>query len=297
MSKEKNKVNESFLDRLFEYIIAIILILCSCIVLYPIILIISSSFSDPVAVMANKVKLFPIGATLKVYKMVFKNQEIWRTYGNTIVYTVVGTALNVFMTALGAYPLSRKDFGGRNVFMALFTFTMFFSGGMIPGYLLIKQLHMYNSMWALIIPGLVSTWNLIIMRTFFQSSIPMELQESAAIDGASDLKIFFSIILPLSGPIIAVMTLFYGVGHWNDWFSALLYISNRKKYPLQIILREILIQSSTQDMSGGAVSDQETVGEGIKYATMVISTLPIMCLYPFLQKYFVKGVMIGAIKG
>lgn len=297
MSKATGVIKESVGDKAFEGTITFFLILCCAIILYPIIIVVSSSFSDPVAVMANKVKLLPYDFTLKVYKLVFNNSEIWRGYGNTIIYTVIGTFINVFMTAIGAYPLSRRDFDARNIFMAIFTFTMFFGGGMIPSYLLVKNLHLYNTIWALIIPGAVSTWNLIIMRTFFQSSIPVEIQESAFIDGANDLVIFFKIVLPLSGPILAVMTLFYGVGHWNNWFSALLYISDRRKYPLQIILREILIQSSTQDMSGGAVSDQETIGEGIKYATMVISTLPIMCLYPFLQKYFVKGVMIGAIKG
>ncbi len=290
-------VKESKSDRLFEIGIILFLLLACVSVAYPVLLIVSSSFSDPVAVLKGKVNLFPVNPTLSLYKMVFKNSEIWGSYRNTLIYTTVGTLVNVSLTAMGAYPLSRRDMFGRNFFMILFMITMFFGGGMIPGYLLVKQLGLINSMWALILPGAVSTWNLIIMRTFFQNTIPLELQESAFIDGASDLRIFLQIILPLSSSILAVMTLFYGVGHWNSWFSALLYLSKRSKYPLQIILREILIQSSTQEMSGGAISDQEMIGEGIKYTTMVIATFPILCLYPFLQKHFVKGVMVGAIKG
>lgn len=290
-------VKESLGDRLFEKTLILILLLICGLVLYPVILVVSSSFSDPVMVMANRVVLWPVKPTLVNYKYVFNYREIWRGYINTIIYATVGTAINVFMTTLSAYPLSRKDFYGRNLFMGIFVFTMFFSGGMIPGYLLIKNLGLLNTMWALILPGMISTWNLIIVRTFFQSSIPMEMQEAAFIDGATDFGVYTKIVLPLSAPIIAVMTLFYGVGHWNSWFPALLYLSERSKYPLQIILREILIQSSTQEMSGGAVMDQEIIGEGIKYATMVVATLPILCLYPFLQKYFVKGVMVGAIKG
>jgi putative aldouronate transport system permease protein len=291
------KIRANIDEIVFEGIIIFILTITTLIVLYPIVLVVSSSFSDPLAVISNQVKLWPINPTLKMYKMVFNHPEIWGGYANTILYTIVGTAINVLFTALGAYPLSRKDLYGRNIVTALFVFTMFFGGGMIPSFLLIKQLQLYNTIWALLLPGAVSTWNLIIMRTFFQNTIPIELQESALIDGANDITVFIKIVLPLSAPIISVMVLFYGVGHWNSWLSALLYLSERTKYPLQIILREILIQSSTQDMSGGSISDQEMIGEGIKYATMVIATLPILCLYPFLQRFFVKGVMVGAIKG
>jgi putative aldouronate transport system permease protein len=180
--------------------------------------------------------------------------------------------------------------------MGLFAFTMYFTGGMIPTYLLVKNLGMLNTMWALVLPSAVSTYNLIIMRTFFQTSIPDELVESAAIDGCNDLGVFFRIVVPLAAPIFVVMVLFYGVSQWNSWFPALLYISDRGKYPLQMILREILIQSEVSELTG-SVGDVEIIGEGLKYATMVVATLPIMCLYPFLQKYFVKGVMIGAVKG
>ena len=231
-----------------------------------------------------------------MYETVFKDKEIWQGYWNTIVYTVVGTLISVTLTAFGAYPLSRKDFYGRNVYMGLFVFTMFFTGGMIPTYLLVKQLKMLNTMWALVLPSAVSTYNLIIMRTFFQTSIPGELAESASLDGCSDLGVFFRIVIPLSAPIFAVMVLFYGVAQWNSWFPALLYISDRSLYPLQMVLREVLIQSDVSNMAG-ATGDVEIIGDGLKYATMVVATLPIMCLYPFLQKYFVKGVMIGAVKG
>ena len=200
------------------------------------------------------------------------------------------------VSAFAAYPLSRKDFYVRNLFMGVFVFTMFFTGGMIPTFLIVQRLHLLNTMWALILPTAVSTYNLIIMRTFFESTIPFELVESASLDGCNDLVIFFRIVLPLSGPILAVMVLFYGVAQWNSWFPALLYISDRGLYPLQMVLREVLIQSDISNMAGSS-GDVEIIGDGLKYATMVVATLPIMCLYPFLQKYFVKGVMIGAVKG
>lgn len=292
-----SKIRSTKEEIVFEVITVFFLTITTIIVLYPIALVVSASFSDPLAVISNQVKILPVRPTLKMYKMVLNYPEIWGGYLNTIIYTVLGTGINILFTSLGAYPLSRKDMFGRNIFTTLFVFTMFFGGGMIPSFLLIKNLHLYNSVWAIVLPGAISTWNLIIMRTFYQNSIPLELQESAFIDGANDITVFIKVVLPLSAPIMAVMVLFYGVGNWNSWFSALLYLSDRAKYPLQIILREILIQSKTQDMSGGSLTDQEMVGEGIKYATMVVATLPILCLYPFLQKYFVKGVMVGAIKG
>ncbi len=291
------KIKESPGERLFNLVIILILTIICILVVYPLLYVISGSFSDPIALMRGEVQLFPVDFTLEMYRMVFRNPEIWPSYGNTIYYTVFGTLINLFFTICAAYPLSRPDMFGRNVFTAVFVFTMFFSGGMIPSYLLVRDLHMLNTVWALVLPGAISTYNMIVMRTFFQTTIPGELVESAQLDGYNDIQIFWRIVLPLSKPILAVMALFYSVGHWNSWFSALLYISDRSKYPLQMILREILIQSNTSEMAGGNISDQEIVGEGIKYATMVVATLPIMCFYPFLQKYFVKGVMIGAIKG
>ena len=295
-TKKKNKIQESFGERMYSFVVyALLTVLCLLIVI-PLLHIISGSFSDPMSLLRGEVGLLPKGLTTSMYEKVFKDSEIWQGYWNTIVYTVVGTLISVALTACGAYPLSRKDFFGRNVFMGLFVFTMFFTGGMIPTYLLVKGLGMLNTMWALVLPSAVSTYNLIIMRTFFQTSIPGELTESASLDGCNDLGIFFRIVIPLSAPIFAVMVLFYGVAQWNSWFPALLYISDRTLYPLQMVLREVLIQSDISNMAG-STGDVEVIGDGLKYATMVVATLPIMCLYPFLQKYFVKGVMIGAVKG
>lgn len=294
--KQNNRIHESFGERMYTYVVNILLILFCLMILIPLLHIISGSFSNPMSLLRGEVGLLPKGFTLKMYETVFKDSDIWQGYWNTIVYTVVGTLISVALTACGAYPLSRKDCFGRNVFMGLFVFTMFFTGGMIPTYLLVKNLGMLNSMWALVLPSAVSTYNLIIMRTFFQSSIPGELVESASLDGCNDLGVFFRIVIPLSAPIFAVMVLFYGVAQWNSWFPSLLYISNRSMYPLQMVLREVLIQSDISNMAG-STGDVEIIGDGLKYATMVVATLPIMCLYPFLQKYFVKGVMIGAVKG
>ena len=293
---KKSKIQESFGERLYTFVVYALLTVFCLLILIPLLHIISGSFSDPISLLKGEVGLLPKGFTTSMYETVFKDKEIWQGYWNTIVYTVVGTLISVTLTAFGAYPLSRKDFYGRNVYMGLFVFTMFFTGGMIPTYLLVKQLKMLNTMWALVLPSAVSTYNLIIMRTFFQTSIPGELAESASLDGCSDLGVFFRIVIPLSAPIFAVMVLFYGVAKWNSWFPALLYISDRSLYPLQMVLREVLIQSDVSNMAG-ATGDVEIIGDGLKYATMVVATLPIMCLYPFLQKYFVKGVMIGAVKG
>lgn len=294
--RRQNKIKESFGERLYTFVVYALLACFCLLILIPLMHIIAGSFSDPMALLKGEVTLLPKGFTLDMYKKVFQDDEIWQGYWNTIVYTVVGTTISVVLTACGAYPLSRKDFYGKNVFMGLFAFTMFFTGGMIPTYLLVKQLKMLNTIWAMVLPSAVSTYNLIIMRTFFQTTIPGELVESASLDGCNDLGVFFRIVIPLSAPIFAVMVLFYGVAQWNSWFPALLYISDRSMYPLQMVLREVLIQSDISNMAGGA-GDVEIIGDGLKYATMVVATLPIMCLYPFLQKYFVKGVMIGAVKG
>lgn len=275
----------------------VLLLLISIVALYPLLYVASASLSNPLAVMKNEVTIWPKGFTVLGYQKVFSNPEVWQGYMNTILYTVIGTAINLAFTSTGAFALSRKDMKGRNFWTMFITFTMFFSGGMIPSYLLIKSLHMYNTFWVMVIPGAVSAWNLIIMRTFFQSNVPMELQEAAIIDGCNDLRIFFRIALPLSAPIIAVMVLFYGVGHWNAFFNAMIYLDDRGRYPLQLILREILIQNISQDNVSGPAADQQVVGESIRYALIIVATLPILMVYPFLQKYFVKGVMIGSIKG
>lgn len=293
---KRNKIKESFGERAYSFVVYALLACFCLLILIPLLHIVAGSFSDPMALLRGEVSLLPKGFNLDMYAKVFKDSDIWNGYWNTIVYTVVGTCISVALTACGAYPLSRKDFFGRNVIMGLFAFTMFFTGGMIPTYLLVKQLGMLNTIWALVLPSAVSTYNLIIMRTFFQTTIPNELVESASLDGCNDLGVFFRIVIPLAAPIFAVMVLFYGVAQWNSWFPALLYISDRDMYPLQMVLREVLIQSDISNMAGSS-GDVEIIGDGLKYATMVIATMPIMCLYPFLQKYFVKGVMIGAVKG
>lgn len=291
---------ESRGDRAFNMIVYVILSVVAVIVLYPLIFVLSASFSDPQTVLRGEMLLWPKGFNLNSYSKIFQNQDILSGYSNTLLYTTIGTLINLVMTVLGAYPLSRKDFVGKNAVMALFVFTMFFGGGLIPTYLLIKDLGMLNTFWVMVIPNAVSIWNIIIMRTFFQQSIPYELQEAATIDGCSNIQILTRIILPLSMPIIAVMILFYAVGHWNAFFSALLYLSDKEKFPLQLILREILIQGQTSDMvkmsTESAIKQQREV-EGIKYAVLVVANIPVLILYPFLQRYFVKGVMIGAIKG
>jgi putative aldouronate transport system permease protein len=287
-------------DKLFDWAVHAALALICVIVLYPLVFVLVASFSNPEAVMRGEVWLWPKNVTLVGYQKIFQNSEILSGYMNTILYTLVGTAINLVMSVAAAYPLSRKDFYGRNAIAAMMVFTMFFSGGMVPTYLLVKNLGMLNTMWALIIPGAVSVYNILIMRTFFQSGIPYEMQEAAAIDGCSNLSTLVRIVLPLSMPIIAVMILFYSVGHWNAYFSALMYLTDRDKYPLQLFLREILIQGQMQEMLGiGDDSHARSVmeGEAIKYAIVIVANLPVLLLYPFLQKYFVKGVMIGAIKG
>lgn len=293
-------MKESVQDRVTLIVIYILLSIILLLVLYPLIFVISASISDPLTVSRGEMWLFPKDLTFIGYELVFANKEIWTGYANTLLYTFVGTAINLVMTIFAAYPLSRKDFAGRNVITAYIVFTMFFSGGLIPTYLLVKNLGMINTMWALIIPGAVSVWNIIIMRTFFQTSIPNEIQESASIDGCSNMQTLWRIVLPLSMPIIAVMILFYSVGHWNSYFNALIYLNDRDKYPLQLFLREILIKSQVDQMAGSldlSVQKHLMEAEAIKYAIVIVANLPVLLLYPFLQKYFVKGMMIGALKG
>lgn len=290
-------------DRVFDFVNLSLLCLTLLVVAYPLLYIISASISDPNLVNQGKVWLFPRGINFDGYRRVFQDSMIWLGYRNTVFYVVLGTLINLFVTLTCAYPLSRKDFYGRNLFTVLFTFTMFFNGGLIPSYLLVKNLGMYDSIWALVIPGAASMYNIIIVRTFFDRNIPIELQESAHIDGCSNTRLFAVIVLPLSAPIIAVMSLFYGVGHWNSFFNALIYLSDRGKYPLQLVLREILVQNqmSTEMMITAddidLIAKQARVADLIKYCVIIVSTLPIIVVYPFLQRYFVQGMLVGAIKG
>ena len=286
-------------DAAFMLAVRLALSLVLVAVLYPLFYVLSASLSNPIALVNGKVWLFPVEPSLDAYRHVFQNQDIWMGYRNTVFYTVCGTGINLALTILAAYPLSRRDWKGRNLFMILLVITMFFSGGLIPTYLVVRSLGMVNTVWALLIPNAINTYNVIVMRTFFQTTIPDELRDSAFIDGASNTSFLLAIVLPLSGPVIAVMVLFYGVFHWNDFFTALIYLSNRRLAPLQIILREILIQTQTEEMVGADAGFTERVmrSELLKYAVIIIASLPMIVLYPFLQRYFVKGVMIGAIKG
>ncbi|MBX4149251.1 carbohydrate ABC transporter permease [Paenibacillus lautus] len=291
------RTSKSVSEVLFDSANVILLCLLSIVTLYPFLYVLFASISTPADFVQHRgILLWPKGFSLDSYRMVFENPNIIRSYLNTIFYVVAGTTLNILMTALGAYGLSRKNVMWKGTIMMLIVMTMFFDGGLIPKYLLVKNMGLLDTYWALIIPSAMTTWNLIIMRTAFQG-VPDALEESARIDGASDWTILFRIIIPLSLPVIAVMVLFYGVWHWNKWFDALIYLRDRDLFPLQLILREILIQNDTSSMMtsvGGG--DRMPVGETIKYATIMVATLPILFLYPFLQKYFVKGVMIGAIK-
>ncbi|NQX46876.1 carbohydrate ABC transporter permease [Paenibacillus tritici] len=285
-------------ERIFDSINVLIMILLIIITLYPLWHVLNASLSDSNRLMAHSgLLLLPEGFNLDSYKLVLSNPSILSGYRNTMLIVVLGTALNLLFTILGAYTLSRKSFMLRNPIMLAIVFTMFFNGGIIPTYLLINNtLHLGNNLLALIVPGLVSSYNLIIMRTAFQE-ISESLLESARMDGAGEVRILWRIVIPLSMPVIAVMILFYGVAHWNSWFSAILYLRDRNLYPLQLVLREILIQNSTDSMTtSAAMGDKEAIGESVKYATVMVATLPILFIYPFLQKYFVKGVMIGAIK-
>ena len=290
-------------DRIINAIAYAVCALVLVVTLYPLIFVVSASFSDPINVINGKIWLFPRGFTLDGYSMIFDYDPIWIGYRNTLCYALVGTTMNLLLTLPCAYALSRRDFKGRKGIMLLFTFTMFFSGGLIPTYLAMKDFGLLNTPFSVIFPGAVNVTNLIIARTYFATSIPWELQEAAKIDGSSNTGLFVRIVLPLSTPIIAVIALYYLVGHWNAYFNALIYLSNEKLYPLQLFLRNILLQDQMTEMMEGdseamqALMRRLQLKESMKYGIVVLSSLPVLVIYPFLQKYFVKGMMIGAIKG
>ena len=303
--KTTSLVKDTRADKIFLVFVYFFLAMALLIVLYPLIYIVSASISNPHLVNSGEMWLLPKGVTFEGYRTLLGNSSIWRGYLNTIYYTVLGTSINLLVTLPCAYALSRDDFYGRRAFTNFMLVTMFLSGGLIPSYLLIRSLGMLNTVWALVIPGAVYVYNVVVTRTFFQTTIPREMEEAAIVDGCSDFRLFMQIVLPLSTPIIAVMALFYGVGHWNSFFSALIYLSDKSMYPLQMILREILI---LQDMSSNTVSNvtsemasmlysKQQLAEVIKYGVMIVSSLPVIIVYPFLQKYFVKGMMVGSIKG
>lgn len=294
-----NAAYQSRGDRLFEAIGFLILLFALIIVAYPLYFVAIASFSNPSAVSLGQVVLLPKGITMEGYAKIVAQSDLWIGYRNTVAYTIVGTFVNVVVTLTGAYALSRKDLVGRNLFMGFIAFTMFFSGGLIPSYLLIKSLGLYNTFWVMVIPGAVSVWNLIIARTFFQTSIPEELWEAAVMDGCTNVRFFVRIVLPLSQAIVAVLILFYAVGHWNEFFNGLIYLKDRGRYPLQLILRDILIQTQlNQEMTTNENANKLAEAANLmKYGVIIVASLPVLILYPFIQKYFVKGVMVGAIKG
>jgi putative aldouronate transport system permease protein len=287
----------TFSEKVFDLINLIFLTLLMVLTIYPILYVAFASLSDAGSLMAHNGVLWkPLGFSLEAYTNVFRNPMILKGYGNTFLVVVVGLLLNIVLTAFGAYALSRKSVRYRKQLMLFIVFTMFFSGGLIPFYLTVKGVGLVNTLWALIIPQAINTFNLILMKTAFES-IPDALEESAKIDGANDFVILFRIILPLSMPVIAVMLLYYGVSHWNSWFHAMIFLQDRSLYPLQLILREILLQGETNANLGASDADAAMLSVTLKYATIIVATVPILLVYPFLQKYFVKGALIGAIKG
>lgn len=287
-------------DKVFMAIIYTAITILFVVVLYPLIYIVSASFSDPIEVTSGHVWLWPVKPTLLGYKAVFQNSSVWLGYANSIIYMVSGTIVNVLLSIMAAYPLSRKDLHGRNLFMAVFVFTMFFSGGLIPLYLVVKQVGILNTRLAMILPGGVAVWNVILARTYFQSTIPSELLDSSKIDGCDDFKFIIKIILPLSKPIIAVLILYSAIGHWNSYFNAFIFLNKQELYPLQIILRNILIKN--QNTSGMMMNIEqrlmrERISQILKYSLIVVASVPVLIIYPMVQQYFIKGVMIGSIKG
>ena len=294
------KISHSASDNRFEVILLVALCTLGVIVAYPLVYVLSSSFSSPSAVMSGKVWLWPVEFGFEGYKAIFKNSQVLIGYRNSLFYMVVGTCINVALTMCAAYPLSRTDMPGQGPIMLLFTFTMIFSGGMIPTYLVVKNLHLLNTVWSMILPGAISVHNMIIARTFIHNSIPQEMLEATQIEGCSDAQYFVRMVLPLSGSVIAVITLYYAIGHWNAYFNAFMYLNDQNLYPLQIFLRDILI-SNKVDASMVVIDDGAAAKEGLaellKYSLIVVAMLPVMVIYPFVQKHFVKGVMIGAVKG
>ena len=293
-------IRESLGDRIFMVIVYIILTFCLVVVLYPLIYVVSASFSSSAAIRSGEVWLYPVDINLQGYEAVFSNHQIMTGFLNSFIYTFAGTAVNLVMTMLCAYPLSRKEFYGRGLITGIFVFTMYFGGGLVPTYMLINNLGLLNTRWVMIIPTAMSVWNVIIARTYLSSTIPDALFEAAELDGCSEFQFFIRIVIPLSAPIIAVLALYYGVGNWNAYFNAMIYLSDSELFPLQVVLRSILILGDvdmTKVQNVDALVQKQGLADLLKYAVIVVASVPVMCIYPFVQKYFVKGVMIGSIKG
>ncbi len=302
MMKRQTGIRLSAGDRIYYTAAYLTVVLVGLVTLYPLYFVIIASISDPGAVAAGQVYLVPRNFMLIAYERIFQYRLIWTSYLNSVYYTVLGTAINVTLTMVAAFVLSRRRLVGARVITWMMLFTMYFGGGIVPAYLNLRSLKLLNTVWAIVLPGAISTYNLIVARTFMRSSIPYELQEAAMIDGASHIKFFIKVVLLLSAPIIGVLTMYYAVGHWNSSMNALLYLRRREQGPLQMVLREILVQNqyTTADVEA---TDPETMlyleklREGMKYSLIVVASLPMLVLYPFLQKFFVKGIMLGSIKG
>lgn len=295
---KRTAIRESTGDRLFMAVVYTILTIVLIAVLYPLIYIVSSSISSPAAVTSGRVFLWPVDISFKGFETLFNTPAILTGYGNSIFYTAAGTLISVALTVMIAYPLSRKTFFGRNAIMMVVTFTMIFSGGLIPTYMVVKSLHLIDTRWALLIPNAIWVWQVIIARTFFQASIPDELAEAAEIDGCSDLRFMRSVVIPLSKPILAVLVLMYAVGQWNAYFDALIYLKSADLFPLQLVLRSIIIQNNSSGMMDAMkMVERQQLSELLKYSLIVVATLPVLIIYPFVQGYFVQGMLVGSVKG
>lgn len=296
---KKNRVKMSGADRVFTIINAIIMITICVVIVYPLYYVLIASVTDPVIVNSGRPLFYPEKLYLNGLKTTLEYKPLWTAYGNTVLYTVVGTIVSLIATIPAGYALSRKDLPGRRGLIFVFTFTMFFSGGIIPLYLTIKSLNIYNTIWAMVLPVAVSAYNLIVCRSFFESGIPDELLEAAKVDGCSDFGFFFKIVLPLSSTIIAVMCLFYATAMWNQFFNALMYLQDDNKMPLQVVLRNLVLMNQANQMgsSGDAMIAKQKLAEQLKYCVVVVAAVPLLAVYPFVQKYFAKGVTIGAVKG
>ena len=300
INKRRRKIRLSGGDRALYIIVTTVLLLITLIVAFPLVYVVSSSFSSGNAILSGKVWLYPVDPSLEGYAEIFRNRNIFIGYGNSLLYTVSATSLNVFFTMVAAYPLARRNLPYKGIVMFLFTFTMFFNGGMIPNYMLMKNLNLINNRWVMILPGLISTYNLIIARTFIQNSIPYELWEASQVDGASNTRYFFQMVLPLSKAVIAVLTLYYAIGHWNSYFSAMLYLNDRSKLPLQIFLREILVSNQFNENTGmdpELLAAKQGMADLLKYCLIIVASVPMLIAYPFVQRHFTTGVMIGSVKG
>ena len=300
MAKEKapkKALRDTVGDKIFYTINIIVLLILTLIVLYPVYFIVIASFSDPDAVLAGKVVLYPMNITFEGYSKILERTDIWRGYGNTILYTALTVVLSLLVTVPAGWALSRKTLPAKKLFMIYFIIPMFFGGGLIPFYNVVSSLGLVNTIWAVVLPSILSVWNLFMTKTFFESSIPSSLIEAATIDGAGSFRIFGSIVLPLSKAIIAVMALYYAVGQWNSYFNAMIFLQDETLYPLQLVLKEILIASeSTTGGSGETILQQYRLANQLKYVSVIVSSVPVLCLYPFVQKYFAQGVMIGSLK-